>query len=67
MYAYTLGLLLKYSYLLRKPRTEEGHVISVCVRMDSAERIRADCSQKSENAPGELRTNYIRYKTKLLY
>jgi len=33
--------------------------------MDRAERIRADCSQKSENAPGELRTNYT-HKNKVV-
>lgn len=55
-----LRITTEIIHLFRKPRAEEGHVISVGVWVDRAERIRADCSQKSKNASGELRANYTK-------
>lgn len=44
-------------YLFGKPRTEEGHVVRVRVRVNGAERISADDAQDGEDAPRQLRAN----------
>jgi hypothetical protein len=51
--------LQKYSsYLLRKPRTEEWHVVGIGVRVDCAERISTYDSQNGEDSSRQLRANW---------
>ena len=45
-------------YLFWKPRTEEGHVERVGVRMDGAEGIGTDGTNQCVNAPSQLVANF---------
>lgn len=45
-------------YLFREPRTKEGHVVRVGVRVDGAERVGAHGAHQSENPARQLRANW---------